>query len=465
METHTKKNRRASKLNQTGDHGILLFDTYDAKARKLIDSFRLAGRDIPAIVIRPNGFLPEEILSAYAYFQGDFAGSPIAKGSPLYFNEVQVPDFWQIRSEKNGAAVYNMNQKRASIRYLRADRSRLVSAVDWMDKDGQLQLTDHYNQYGMIEARTVYDERENAVIKTYFDAKGREVIVENLLTNAILLNEYEDGQVRTLSFAGKDDLVVYFLQKVGLDREPVYYTSLSLSMKVSRKLKQQNAQNVLFWSEPMKSDIPGNMKMILDGRIPSTGMIYVQNTEAYEKLMQTGADGNKVKPLGHVYPFVRRNRFSNHALICTASDNLEQVDFLIEQLPEIHFHILALTDMSSKLLQKERYDNVTLYPRADNKTVDMLFNKCDWYFDINHGRQILTAVERAFLHNQIIFGIEGCIHETQYICPEHICLPDEVVLIAIAVKTLMADKQIVEAEIRRQQTHAMSEDAQAYQNI
>ncbi|MCI9270526.1 MAG: hypothetical protein HFH11_05185 [Dorea sp.] len=50
--------------------------------------------------------------------------------------------------------------------------------------------------------------------------------------------------------------------------------------------------------------------------------------------------------------------------------------------------------MSSKLTGLTRYQNVTLYPGARAKMIDELFDTCDYYLDINHEAEIVSAVKQ-----------------------------------------------------------------------
>ena len=71
------------------------------------------------------------------------------------------------------------------------------------------------------------------------------------------------------------------------------------------------------------------MQVILDGHSRRTSKIYVQKKEAYEKLIELGANRDIVKPLGFVYNFEKENGHSNNILICTNSDRIEKLNELV----------------------------------------------------------------------------------------------------------------------------------------
>ena len=51
----------------------LLFDTFSGESQNLYESFCNAGADFNGVVIEDDGFLPEDILSVYGFFLGDFS--------------------------------------------------------------------------------------------------------------------------------------------------------------------------------------------------------------------------------------------------------------------------------------------------------------------------------------------------------------------------------------------------------
>ena len=67
---------------------ILLFDDYSMDSQNLYTSFKLAGYECPAAVIEDDGFLPDEVMSVYGFFLGDFRAVLGENARPRYFNEI-----------------------------------------------------------------------------------------------------------------------------------------------------------------------------------------------------------------------------------------------------------------------------------------------------------------------------------------------------------------------------------------
>lgn len=71
-------------------------------------------------------------------------------------------------------------------------------------------------------------------------------------------------------------------------------------------------------------------------------------------------------------------------LTFTASQELEQLDYLAEQLPNVAFHVAAWTSMGPKLYDlSNRYPNIHLHPAISKEKLEELKEQMDVYLDIN----------------------------------------------------------------------------------
>ena len=162
------------------DNIVLLFDYFNLGSRDLLASFSNAGYQIKAVCINDEGFLPDNVENVFEYFLGDISGgNNLAK--PLYFNQIKVPEYWQISGNNNSGSVHDKSKERGRIFYQEPKNKRLVKVVDWLDEDGVVKASDHYNKYGICYGRTIFNKFAKKVSISYFDAKGKEVIVENFV--------------------------------------------------------------------------------------------------------------------------------------------------------------------------------------------------------------------------------------------------------------------------------------------
>ena len=88
------------------------------------------------------------------------------------------------------------------------------------------------------------------------------------------------------------------------------------------------------------------------------------------------------KKKGHLTCF--RQVPSLTCLTFTASQDIEQLDYLAEHLPNVVFQVAAWTDMGPKLYDlSNRYPNILLYPAISRDKLEELKEKMDVYLDIN----------------------------------------------------------------------------------
>ena len=438
---------------------ILLMATYSIEGQRLHASLKRAGCDCLALVLEENNFLPEDVASVNDLLLGYFKAKKDNIAKPKYFNEIPVPDGWNISAgnEKLGR-IYYQGEEKGKIYYLQAIKRHVVEAVDWYDRTGSVRFRDHYNRYGAVCARTVYDNKGKPISKTWFSKAGQEIIMENYVTGDIILN---DGDMIKF-FRTKRELTRYFFDKIGIGQKRIFYNSLSAPFMISNRLEGGAQRDILFWQEAIEEEIPWNMRMILNRQTGRTSKVMIQKRESYNRLLKLGAEKDVMQKLGFIYPFEKKNGYMPEALICTNSDRIEHCIEIIEALPRMQFHIAAVTLMSPQLLSLESYDNVSLYPGAGTDVFDELFKRCDYYFDINHRAEIVSAVYKAFLHNHLIVSFQETVHSREYVADAHIYPSAEYDKMVSDVREIMEDRNVMKQHLKQQLEHAMAESKETY---
>lgn len=441
---------------------ILLFDRYSWDSQRLHESFLRAGCECSAVVLEENDFLPEGVMSVYDMILGYYEEKGKELGKPRFFNEVPVPVEWSISAgigENEYGKVTWQHEEKGRIYYWKdSPKKCLVKEVDWLDRKGNVRFRDHYNRYGFVCARTVYDETGKELGKTWFSASGQEVITENAATGDLIVNN--GGLIK--SFRTREDMILYFFRCAGIEQKHVFYNSLASPFRLAIKFPGKEKKDMLFWQEHVGEGIPGNMQIILNGHVPRTDRIVVQKRRAYYRLLELGIDSEKIQKLGYLYEFRKENGHRPQALICTNSDQIEHCEELVRALPQMHFHIAALTLMSSGLMEMGKYDNVDLYPMVQEEALDRLFLQCDYYFDINHWSEIASAVYRAFLHNHLILTFEETTHNREFVADEHIYPIAAFDRMVSDVRQIMEDAELMRHHLEIQHDDAMVEEKEAY---
>lgn len=107
----------------------------------------------------------------------------------------------------------------------------------------------------------------------------------------------------------------------------------------------------------------------------------------------------------HIYPI--KEPFA--CLIYTASDHIEQIDTLIQSLPDIQFKIAARVMVSDRLKQLLVYPNVTIFNGihylldVDSELVDT----CQVLLDINHGEKTEEMLDQFSERGKLILAFEN----------------------------------------------------------
>ena len=107
----------------------------------------------------------------------------------------------------------------------------------------------------------------------------------------------------------------------------------------------------------------------------------------------------------HLYPI--KEPFT--CLIYTASDHIEQIDTLIQSLPDIQFKIAARVMVSDRLKQLLIYPNVTIFNGihylldVDSELVDT----CQILLDINHGEKTEEMLDQFSERGKLILAFEN----------------------------------------------------------
>lgn len=438
-----------------GDEMIQLYDTYQQYSRDLHDSLSKASMTGPTVVINDDGFLPQDITSPYSYYCGMETG----QGKPLHFNQVPVPNYWEIAGNNQEAAVWEYTEKRAKIFYAEPRHKRLVKNVDWLDPSGKVTSTDHYNQYGWLFARTHFDQEQTITIRNYYNKDGKVVIVENFKTGDISLTI----DFKTRYFENRIAFFQFFFKEMQWDSQEIWYNSLSTPFFLSYN-HQEPGQDILFWKEPVGDELPGNMRVMLNNPYVRTQKVVVQDRSTYDRMKAIASpeQAQKLHYLGLIYPEKRSNQGRKSILILTNSDQIEQLNELVQELPDFHFHVAALTEMSQRLMAFDQFENVTLYPNVTNHILNWLFDTCDLYFDINYGNEVLGAVRNAFENNQLILGFEETLHDRNFIAREYIFKKNEIIQMLEAVRSYQLEWNEMVKIQRHSANFATVED---YQNL
>ncbi|MGN1022614.1 MAG: accessory Sec system glycosylation chaperone GtfB [Lachnospiraceae bacterium] len=457
---------------------VLLFSNLTAPAQDLLDSLRQADIPVTPVFLEDDGFLPAGALSPYTRVLQQEKEAP--EGRPLYFDRLPVPKYWEIRGTGSGGEIVDYETVRGRICYCRQGKEaggRFVHIVDWLDRDGKVRFSDHYDRHGRRFAQTVLSKEEKPVLRCYFTPSGREVITRNLVTGSLLVREKNTEKI----YASAEDFTADFLESLAPDR--IFYNSLAAPYFAATAYvdRHPEVREALFWQEKILDTIPGNMVQLLNKRGDRV-RIFVQTGEAYAKLREKTMDRahfgkdlrdpeqaqKALEPLGYVYPYRRVGNLGfRDILVMTNSDQIFGLGEIADSLPQFTFHVAAVTEMSEKLQAMGTHPNIRLYPGISAAKAQCLFLTCGCLLDICEGGEILDAVRESFLSSMLIFGYLDTAHNRQLV-PETALFPktgEGRKALCSALRQAAEDPVRRNAVLDAQNRHAMAEDAARYREL
>ena len=393
-----------------------VFDTYSRESQDLLHSMQESGFTHPTVVLEPNGFLPDGVESPFLYF----LGQPKGEKRGRYFNEVPVPDFWEISGDNSSAKVNYYGQEKARIAYHATSYKRIVESVEWLDDKGQVVMIERYDQYGRKIAITTCDAQGHPLVTTYFEG-DTERLTENHQTGDLILTlEHQPMRI----FKNRLDYFVFYLEYRGFNLDGLVYNTLATSFSLSLQLgnKGIKGRDVLVWQEPLHDSLPGNMQLILKSPEIRTKKILIPQNATYHRALQLSSQGQHASfgPLGYLYDFKVKDDIRKDAFVLTNSDQIEALTYLVESLPDVTFRVAALTEMSASLLSMVRYPNVVLYQNISQERIQELLKISSIYLDINHYAEVQGIVRKAFEHQQVILAFSHTVHDRTYLAQANI---------------------------------------------
>lgn len=108
---------------------IVVFNKYTDNTRKIQETMQCMNLNIKFVVLRDDGFLPAGVLSPYTYFVYE-QNQEILEEKELYYNFLEVPEFWEIRSVGMRGAIYDMGCKKADIYFAESSEKKVYSVLN-----------------------------------------------------------------------------------------------------------------------------------------------------------------------------------------------------------------------------------------------------------------------------------------------------------------------------------------------
>lgn len=338
-------------------------------------------------------------IEAIDLFCGISEKNDVLKEKDLYYAFIETPQYWSIRADGVNGAIYDNKTKMANIYFKNPIEKRMVSRVEWIDRNNTVYRIDYYNKYGY------------------------KYCSENVSGGNVTVREFYDrnGDIKVLEQTGPKTYTTF-----GTRISPKSYRGFADYLEAYLKYNKIYDENIWLTSDEILNKFAGdygNFKIsyLPQNRLNSDLTVITQTNTAFRILCSEEQQVNWYKENSNykcdrVYSYFENNELKfgkKEALTITESDQLEYIEQLINDFPEITFHIAASTIMSDKLTRLDINNNVELYPCITEQKRKELFERCDIYLDINHYRELYNAVNEAMVNNMIILAFDNTAHSKE----------------------------------------------------
>lgn len=419
---------------------IFFSDKYTDEIKKLRETLDCLDTDMKITVLEDKAFLPGGVFSPYEYYISKQNKKRHVERK-LFYDALPVPEYWEVRDNSKNVGIYYMGCERAVVYFHERREERKVSPpgsenvaesqsvapvmiaengcivsmdatgkgvvqrIEWRMEDGRIYRVDFYNKYGLKYASEFRGADGTVETKVFYSDTNQEVIVEYPENDVVTL--LENGAVKAF-FNSHKEFIEYFILEVTADKKMALFIQ-NYEMLEALDIKPDAEQA---WGFAL---------------CPDDDLLF-----QYENL--GGKNGFRFYEIPEHYPV---NGAKSEALILTRYDRIERIEELTQELPEVTFHIGANTLMSDRLMNLEKQGNVKLYPGLSQDILDELWDKCDFYLDINLYDEIRDAVNVAQQKNLLVMGFENTVHHKELIVNECMYSTEEYRKLALDIRYML----------------------------
>ncbi len=406
---------------------VIVCSRYTEDTEQLLETIKNTGLNTEILVWKDDGFLPEGVQSPWGYAVSAQCRTKGEKRD-LFYAFLPVPDCWEIRAEGVNGAVFDMGCKKATIYFREPVEKRNVQRVEWEMENGWVYKTDYYDQYARKYASEFSGVDKTTESRVFYSDQNEEILVE--LPQKEVVQLLEHGKQKAC-FHSYGQFLECMIREAGLGPKRALFIQKEEDFELLKLSKDREWEFVLF------SD-----QALLDRYIGMGGENGYEFCGVPKTCPARAAEGE--------------------ALILTASDRLEGIDYLIDHLEGIRFHIAANTQVSDKIRRLADRKNVKIYPQVRPDVLEHLWETCGFYLDINHYREIHHAVRKALWHHLLLLGFEETVHNRKLFAKEHVFSSAEPEKMVQRIRWLTgnAEASQVFREKQRKKAYGMWEDIQ-----
>lgn len=387
-------------------------------------------------LIENVGFKDCKTIAAIDLFCGMSEKNDVHKEKDLYYAFIDIPQYWSVRADGVNGAIYDNKTKKANIYFKNPIEKRMVSRVEWINRNNTVYRIDYYNKYG-YKYCSENVSGGNVTVREFYDRNGDIKLIEQ--TGSKTYTTLDTG-ISPRSYRGFADYLEAYLKSNEIYDENIWLISNEILNKFAGD-----------YGSFKISYLPQNrLNSDLTKTTQTNTVFRILCSE--EQQINWYKDNSDCK-CDRLYLYFENNESKygkKEAFIITETDQLEYIEQLINDFPEITFHIAASTIMSDKLTKLDINNNVELYPCISEQKIEELFERCDIYLDINHYRELYNAVNQALINNMLILAFDNTAHSKELYPMENIFDSSDYVKMKETLKNIITSRTIFDEYIDRQ---------------
>ena len=387
-------------------------------------------------LIENVGFKDCKTIEAIDLFCGMSEKNDVHKEKDLYYAFIDIPQYWSVRADGVNGAIYDNKTKKANIYFKNPIEKRMVSRVEWIDRNNTVYRIDYYNKYG-YKYCSENVRGGNVTSREFYDRNGDIRVIEQ--TGSKTYTTLDTG-ISPRSYRGFADYLEAYLKSNEIYDENIWLISNEILNKFAGDYGSFKISYLP--QSKLNSDLTKTTQTNTVFRILCSE----------EQQINWYKDNSDCK-CDRLYLYFENNESKygkKEAFIITETDQLEYIEQLINDFPEITFHIAASTIMSDKLTKLDINNNVELYPCISEQKIEELFERCDIYLDINHYRELYNAVNQALINNMLILAFDNTVHSKELYPMENIFDSSDYVKMKETLKNIINSQTIFDEYIDRQ---------------
>lgn len=188
------------------------------------------------------GFKECKTIEAIDLFCGISEKNDVLKEKDRYYAFIDIPQYWSVRADGLNGAIYDNKTKKANIYFKNPIEKRMVSRVEWIDRNNTVYRIDYYNKYGYMYCSENVSGG-NVTVREFYDRNGDIKVLEQ--TGPKTYTTF-GTRISPKSYRGFADYLEAYLKYNKIYDENIWLTTISLTSSILSVLHRLCLRQPLF---------------------------------------------------------------------------------------------------------------------------------------------------------------------------------------------------------------------------